>query len=285
MNTTPRTPYSYAVLRYVHDIGTGEFINVGIVMSAPRASFVCAKFKTAFGRVKKTFPTVDTQVFRARMRRLQATFDKIAGGDFDLPSSKDSASIEQLIHSVIRADDSSLQWSAPGSGVANDLPSTLTALYQRFVTKYDSDLQGERRKDDDVWKQFRTELEKRNVMSHLEEKVIEVADDSVRFEHAWKNGAWHCYEPISFDLSSDTSIREKAHRWLGQMSSIKDSSESFNVYFLVGKPADPRLNGAYKKALSILGKAPSSEVVEEERAREFSESVALTISEHEHWPL
>jgi hypothetical protein len=42
MNTTERTPYSYAVLRYVHDIGTGEFINVGVVVSAPSVSFVGA---------------------------------------------------------------------------------------------------------------------------------------------------------------------------------------------------------------------------------------------------
>lgn len=288
MSSTTRTPYSYIVLRYVHDIGTGEFINVGVVLTAARGSYIGAKFKTAYGRVKKAFPTIDPDVFRARMRRLQATFDQITEGTLDAPNSrdaKDATAIEQLVHSVIRVDDSSLQWSPVGSGLSKDLPATLASLYQRFVTKYDTELTNAPRKDDDVWKHFRIELEKRNVLSHLEEKVIAVADDSVKFEHAWKNGAWHCYEALSFDLANDASIKEKAHRWLGQVSSIKDSREGFRVYFLVGKPADAGLSDAYEKAVSILRKAPSSEVVEEDGAEQFSESVAKAISEHEQHPM
>ena len=232
----------------------------------------------------KAFPSIDPDVFRARMRRLQATFDQIADGDFSASISRDlndATPIEKLVYAVIRADDSSLQWSPAGSGLSKDLPATLTALYQRFVTKYDAELTSTPRKDEDVWKRFKTELERRNVLPHLKKKVIAVADDSVKFEHAWKNGAWHCYEPLSFDLASDASIKEKAHRWLGQVSSIKDAREDFHVYFLVGRPADAELSESYEKAVSILRKAPASEVVEEERAEEFSQSVAKAILEHE----
>lgn len=288
MSETTRLPYSYIVLRYVHDIGTGEFINVGVVLMAQRGSYLGAKFKTAYGRVKKAFPSVDTEVFRARMRRLQATFDQFADGDINVPTAGDANAvkpIERLVHSVIRVDDSSLQWSAVGGGLSSDLPATLTSLYQRFVTKYDSEQAYATRKDEDVWKHFRTELEKRNVLHHLEQKVIAVADDSVKFEHAWKNGVWNCYEPLSFDLASDASIKEKAHRWLGQVASIQESREDFHVYFLVGKPLDTSLNEAYEKAVSILRKAPDSEVIEEDGAEAFSVSVAQAITEHGHPPI
>jgi hypothetical protein len=283
MNTTERTPYSYAVLRYVHDIGTGEFINVGVVVSAPSVSFVGAKFKLAYRRVKKAFPSIDAEVYRARMRRLQAMFDRIAVGDLGARSPAEPTNatpIEQLVHSVIRADDSSLQWSPAGSGLSRDLPASLATLYQRFVTTYDMEVSSAPRKDDDVWKHFRSELEKRNVLGYLEEKVIAVADDSVKFDHAWKNGAWNCYEPLSFDLSSDASIKEKAHRWLGQVSSIKDAREGFKVYFLVGKPTDAGLGDAYEQAVSILRKAPSASVVEEDMAEELSVAVAQANAEH-----
>jgi hypothetical protein len=288
MSEATRLPYSYIVLRYVHDIGTSEFINVGVVLMAQRGPYLGAKFKTTYGRLKKTFPSVDTDVFRARMRRLQATFDQFSAGDIGAPTAADRKSLsplEQLVHSVIRMDDSSLQWSAVGSGLSKDLPATLTSLYQRFVTKYDSEQASITRKDDDVWKHFRTELEKRNVLPHLGQKVIAVDDDSVKFEHAWKNGVWNCYEPLSFDLASDTSIKEKAHRWLGQISSIRSSSEGFHVYFLVGKPVDVSLKEAYEKAVSILRKAPDSEVVEEDQAEAFSESVALAITAHGNPPI
>lgn len=288
MKTAARAPYSFAVLRYVHDIGTSEFINVGVVVSAPSVSFVGARFKLAYGRVKKAFPSVDAEVYRARMRRLQAMFDRIAEGDLSARTfveATDVTPIEELVHSVIRADDSSLQWSPAGSGLSKDLPATLAALYQRFVTKYDAEASSTPRKDDDVWKHFRMELEKRNVLGYLEPKVIAVADDSVKFDHAWKNGAWNCYEPLSFDLSSDASIKEKAHRWLGQVSSIKDAREGFKVYFLVGKPTDSGLVDAYEQAVSILRKAPASSVVEEDMAEEFSETLALAIAEHVIPPL
>ena len=32
-------PYTYTVLRYVHDTGTGEFANVGVVLTSPAAGY------------------------------------------------------------------------------------------------------------------------------------------------------------------------------------------------------------------------------------------------------
>lgn len=277
-----RTPYSYSVLRYVHDIGTGEFINVGVVVLAPGVSFLGAKFKTAYGRLKRTFPTINPDAYRARMRMLQGRFDEIAqrhfGSRVSAQALEHSLTIENVVHRVLRPDDSSLQWAPAGSGISRDLPATLVGLYERFVTKYDSDAAAVPRKDDDVWRHFRTELEKRNVLRHLGQKVISVQDDSIKFDHAWKNGTWHCYEPLSFDLSSDASIKEKAHRWLGQVSSIKDAAEPFSVFFLVGKPEDAGLHEAYSQAVSILRKTPRSQVVEEDAAAAFSESVAEAIA-------
>ena len=283
-----KSSYQYVVLRYVHDISAGEFVNCGIVLLAPGLGYVGAKFKTTYSRIKKTFPTLDGDGFRAHMRKLQTAFDRVAEKDLAglaRESTNAPSNLLNVVHSVVRSDDSSLQWSPIGSGLTSAPQETLKRLYQRFVAKYDEDASAVHRKDDDVWKCFKSELEKRNVLPHLEEKVIAVEDDSVKFAHAWKNGAWHCYEPLSFDLASDTSIREKAHRWLGQVSSIKDSSEWFNVYFLVGKPTDPSLNDAYEKAISILRKAPASQVVEEDGAESFSELVAKAIAEHEQHPL
>jgi hypothetical protein len=34
-----KQPYTYTVLRYVHDTGTGEFANVGVVPASPDAGY------------------------------------------------------------------------------------------------------------------------------------------------------------------------------------------------------------------------------------------------------
>jgi hypothetical protein len=54
-------------------------------------------------------------------------------------------------------------------------------------------------------------------------------DDEIDFQHAWKNGAWHCLEPVSFDLLRADSIREKAHKVLGELTSLRDATEPFKV--------------------------------------------------------
>ena len=192
------------------------------------------------------------------------------------------ASVTDVAHAVLPPDDSSLQWSPPGSGLSENLSQTLEGLFDRMVTRYDERPQQERRSDEEVWRKYRRSLESRQVLKHLQPKKITVQDDEVEFQHAWKNGVWHCLEPVSFDLSSADSIREKAHRWLGQLLSVKDAKEHFKVYLLLGEPQQPALRSAFDKAVSILRRLPvDSEVVREERAGEFSEQFAREIEAHE----
>lgn len=108
-------------------------------------------------------------------------------------------------------------------------------------------------------------------------------DDEVEFQYAWKNGLWHCLEPVSLDLSSADSIREKAHRWLGQITSVKGARDQFKVYLLLGEPQQRALRPAFEKAVSILRKLPvENEIVLENRAPEFSEEFAREIEMHEN---
>jgi hypothetical protein len=113
----------------------------------------------------------------------------------------------------------------------------------------------------------------------LRPKKIVVQDDEVDFEYAWKNEQWHCLEPLSFDLTAAESIREKAHRWLGQIMSVKDAEDRFKVYLLLGEPQTERLKPAFEKALSILGKMPvEKELIREADAAWFSEQLANSLA-------
>src|SRR5579862_9799793 len=51
-----RTNYTFTVLRYVHDITTGEFVNVGVVLHAPKAKFLRARMRSTYGRISRFFP-------------------------------------------------------------------------------------------------------------------------------------------------------------------------------------------------------------------------------------
>ncbi|WP_146163138.1 DUF3037 domain-containing protein [Variovorax sp. WS11] len=129
--------YTYRVLRYVHDIGTAEFINVGVVVATCDAPCVVAKFKTDCRRVQGAFPSLDTEVFLARMLRLQACFDAIDAARCAEVRAREGRCIAALIGSVLPVEDSALHWSPTGSGIYGPLALVLESLYERLVTRHE----------------------------------------------------------------------------------------------------------------------------------------------------
>jgi hypothetical protein len=104
----------------------------------------------------------------------------------------------------------------------------------------------------------------------------------VKFEHAWKNGAWHCYQPISFDLANDENIRDKARRWAGHMLALTNASEPFQPYFFVGAPTDEKLRLAYEAALKILKLSPvGPKVIEENEIDDLVRQIEDEIRSHD----
>src|SRR5262249_22303541 len=145
--------------------------------------------------------------------------------------------------SVLPIDDSSYVWSSVGSGITANPTDTLEKLYFRFVARYDEQHRYNR-DDAAIWKPVRDRLADRKLADRLQAKIIISPLDKVEFEHAWKNGAWHCYQPLSFDLSSEDTIRDKARRWAGHMLALQGASEPFHPYFFVGAPHDNNLKRA-----------------------------------------
>ena len=131
-------PYTYTVLRYVHDIVTAEFINVGVVVASCDEPCVIAKFKTTCGRVKAAFPSLDTEVFLARMARLQACFDAIDAARCSEIRTREGQSIIVLVRCVLPLEDRALHWSPVSSGTDGSIGATLQLLYERFVIRHDA---------------------------------------------------------------------------------------------------------------------------------------------------
>ncbi len=65
------------------------------------------------------------------------------------------------------------------------------------------------RSDEEIWHEFRKQLEAKHVLVHLRPKRIVAKDYDYQFEHARKNEIWHAYEPVSFDLMDADTILDK----------------------------------------------------------------------------
>jgi hypothetical protein len=257
--------YSYIVLRYVHDVVTSEFINVGVVMYVPSQSRVMAKTRHTIARLRGVFPDLDRPAFTMMMAGVRRGFRRVAKHKLKTPLFNWQETLPSIVREAVPVDDSSLQWSPLGTGLTDNPQLTFANLYERFVSRYDTSAK-HRRTDDEVWRPVLMKLEEKHLARHLTEKVIAGSVDDVTFKHAWKNGMWNVYEPVSFDLADEDGIKRKAREWRGHLAAVVDDGqvEPFKPHFLVGAPTDTRLTGAYQTAKEILRRAPNSPEIFEE---------------------
>ena len=261
---TEKQAYSYTVLRYIHDVVSGEALNVGVVMHAPAASFLKVRTRKTIGRLKHAFPDLDRAAFSDAMQAIDRGLLTVAKQTsktslFDARTDARSHALK-----VLRDDDSALQWSPTGIGLTADPARTFERLYERYVARYDSE-PIKRQSDADVWEPVREKLMERGINVPFEPRTVAGAQDRIVFERAWKNGGWHACEPVSLDMTSAERIMSKARRWRGHLAAVADgTSEQIDLHFVLGRPQNSALTDAYETAKVILANAPfATEVVDE----------------------
>ena len=276
-----KTPHSYVTLRYVHDVVTGEFANVGVVLFAPEERRLLCRFTTSYERLNAIFIKIDHAHFRALMRYLTNRFEEISEDLREGMERPAVASITQIVRSVLPPDDSSLQWSEAGGGFSENVEETLGNLYLRLVEQYVRETELPSRTDDEIARPFKAALEKRHVAQKLRQKKIQARDYQYEFAFGWQNSVWHVYEPVSFDLMNASSIVEKANMWLGRGMALQDSPEAFKLHLLLGEPRQPNTQKAFEHAQHLLGKIPGRpQLVRESELPRFANEIADKVAEH-----
>jgi len=134
-----KTTYSTITLRYVHDVVTGEFANIGLVLYAPGPRFLEARFTTSYKRLNAIFLKIDHLHFRTLMRYLANKFEELGAEIRDGLHVPPVTALTEIVRQVLPPDDSSLQWSGQGVGFTADPAVTLGELYKRFVERYVTD--------------------------------------------------------------------------------------------------------------------------------------------------
>jgi hypothetical protein len=268
-------PYEFSVLRYSYDPVTQEFINVGIVLYSPSTRLLQAQINSSYGRATKVFGKIDGSRYRFVLRHLQRELETL-GNDLSQGLLFDSlGNMESALARILPKDDSSLRFDRGGAGVADDMVKACDKLYRRYVVGSNPG-QTEGRTREDVWRTFRKPLERLSLTNNFVPKQIAASDYVYDFQHAWKNGVWNLYEPVSFDLLDESAIREKAIKWLGRSLSLKESPEEFKLTFLLGAPQNARLRDAFQHAENILNKIPISKaLVKEQEAEDFAREVSF----------
>lgn len=277
-----KVPFTYCLLRYFHDVLTDEFVNIGIVVYAPKVRFLGFKATPRISRISSVFPDVRRESFRGFVRFIQSRLSDLGHKietELPLDFKVDGLCAREIGKIVLPDDSSSLQWSEAGSGLTDNPRKTLELLFERMVCRYERHQRSDRKEDKDVWMPFHRALLRTGALVHFRDVELKYGNYSQHFEHGWQNGRWHIYQPLSFDLIEKRDIVDKAVHWSGRVNLLHRADPEFKIYWLVGAPQLGERREAFEEAKNLLAKEVhgDKEVIEESEAEAFSQKVAKKV--------
>ena len=275
--------YYYQVLRYVHDQFTGEFVNLGVIVYSPENDFLKAKMTNRFSRITSLFPEAKGKFIVDSARLLENRINqKIAPQLVQL--FHPSTNLELITSSILKRDDSALQLTTVQKAVDIDLEAAINYLFESLVNKYLPDEGGSKRlNDEEVWrKKYKDYFDKYKVSDRLTSHIIKTKNDVFPFEKAWKNEIWHCYEPLSFDLKREETVRDKVYRWVGKVNELSHSTEDIHLTFLASIPRRHKSCSDFvKTSLEIESSSIHVDIVFESEAESLAKRIANEMEEHD----
>ncbi|HMP32055.1 MAG TPA: hypothetical protein PKD85_20790, partial [Saprospiraceae bacterium] len=145
-----------------------------------------------------------------------------------------SVSLQELTSSIIAKDNSAIQYSDVKTAIDVNLNAALNDLYNDMIEKYAQEKNmTNTMSDDDVWRQkYKKYFDDAGISGKLKSHTIKTTNDDFKFEKAWKNEVWHCYEPLSFELQNKDAIKDKVYRWAGKLQGIKQTHEKISITLL-----------------------------------------------------
>jgi len=271
---TPATiPYAYTVLRYMHDVRTEEFLNVGVLFRAGSGEFAEFRRTHAKTRVNSAFAGVDLKAFFDRLNRIDQRWAERFGLVHEAPG------LEAVAADIVPPDDSTFRWSPVVGGLCADPRKTAASVYQRMVATYERRRKRVYRSDSDVWRPMAEELHRLGIAERLSTIELQTPMRRHRLQHAWRAEALKAIKPISLDLPTDKELADKANQAAGFAAELTSAQDDFKVYLVLGKPVQAKLLSPFASARELIEKCADSriEIVDEERVPAVAATAATEI--------
>lgn len=278
-----KIPYTYCVIRYVHDPAVGEALNVGVLMCAPKVSYMATLFEYRYERLSDAFVNFDGEHYRNVLHQLEAAIyklnDRLMGTLFE--TQEPIADATQLAALVMPDKGLSVQFGSMLAGITDEIRSEHKHIFDRMVASQYPRKRKDKRSDEEVWAVYQRKLYRQKVSKYLRPKTFTSKNYDLRFDHAFKNEKWHVLEPVSMDYVRPQGIQERATKLLGETFVLSGNKELAKLYLLLGAPQSESHHAAYSKAKTLLHKIPvKHQIIEENEADDFAVHLADYMRRH-----
>lgn len=252
-------PYQYSVLRYVNNLSSGEFVNVGLLMWMPYDCKMTYRINHRYRRVSEFFYPFDSSgyqqmIYRIKQRCLQVQ-KEVNEDNYNLFVKKPTRILE-ILDRIVTEDSTCFQWSEIGSGGVSNPTVRFEQLVQELIERHEKHVDRERQTETKILQAVTNRIEAYGLKRHVKEDVDIISRNySYTFSLGWDNHIPQVLEPITFDYVNASDVVEKAITWSGRLTNLANNAE-FELTGVVAPPANNTWPSEYKRALDILREAP-----------------------------
>lgn len=272
-------PYQFVLLRYIHDVSTEEFANIGVVMWVPSDEKFFFRITEHHSRLSNFYANFNKNDYKHLLHDLKSKLKWAVNTHF---SHQENKNINEIIHQIVRAESGCFQWSEVMGGLVEKPEERIEKLFADIITLHEQNKGRVRREEKDIIKNFSRKLQQR----HLLEKVKLGASIfspnqqfSYDFTYGWQNGKPQFAEPISLDYVNKKGLENKTSEFIGDMYSLKDVD--FQVTGIVAPPQNRELMKDFKTALNRLREAPKvREIITEDEIDSFIPEIERDLAYH-----
>lgn len=157
---------NYALIRFLPYAESGEFVNIGVVLSCPRTGYFNVRLEQQqFSRISNLFPEIQRreiqraiEYFGKEMERVCVKVGSHSDAQEQLPRKQELS--RHFFYEVVRPRESVVRCSEPRTAMAEKPEALLDALFERYVERLHAQEELGRNKatEDEEIQGYRTKL-------------------------------------------------------------------------------------------------------------------------------
>ena len=273
------TAYDFRVLRYVHDMSTEEFVNIGVMMWIPQYDQILFRANKNYARISQFFSDFDGKIYRQRIYNLHEAFNKIACDTHRLrPFKNNPEKAPKIFYELVPNDRSCFQWSSIMSGISPIPEGRFEQLFNEYVGGHKTHTPTE---SDSIWGVVRGALEKHDLLRRVQLNfAMQAANVDWPFSMSWNNGIRQVLEPIPLAFQNPKTIIDRANIWNGRLSLLAKENKFQCTAVISNAPTGPTTaTEAYYQASKILENVDSMrKVITTEEVYEYMPEIRKDLS-------
>lgn len=254
-----RLACQYAIIRFLPYAETGEFANVGIVLTCPETGFLDARLMPTkkTGRITGFFEQLDKKIYRDTLLYLDDELQRVRQMVCDAGGRDGGVLVKQVFAGLTRPREALLRFSETRVVLAEDPATTLDKLFARFVER---DFASKQYHDKLLERGVREVLVRANLREYF--KPAEVGSESlhiqVPFVHMRDGQPTHAIKPLDLNKEDPNQVYEHGGHWLERVRRLGKHEllpGAMLIAVNVPSPADTAVRRAADEIVSDLREA------------------------------